>query len=257
MPQLSAITRFPVKGLGPDPLDQVQLMAGAALPLDRAWAIENGPSPFDDAAPGHLPKKHFLMLAGQSDLARLTCRHDAQGHSYSVSLDGADPVTVKLDDPATHLPLFDVLNALLGEAVRGPLRLVHAPGQAMTDIPQPQISLINAASVHELSDRIGQPLDPLRFRGNLLIDGLAPWEEFELIGQAIRIGGVKCRVESRIRRCVATSVNPDSAELDSNVPAALFEHYGHMDCGLYLTVLEDGVIALGDPVEIDASGSSA
>ena len=141
--------------------------------------------------------------------------------------------------------------------MRGPLRLVHAPGQAMTDIPQPQISLINAASVHELSDRIGQPLDPLRFRGNLLIDGLAPWEEFELIGQAIRIGGVKCRVESRIRRCVATSVNPDSAELDSNVPAALFEHYGHMDCGLYLTVLEDGLIALGDLVEIDASGSSA
>ncbi|WP_291843037.1 MOSC domain-containing protein [Maricaulis sp.] len=250
MPQLTAITRFPVKGLGPDSLTHVALRAFHTLPMDRAFAIENGPSPFDDAAPGHVKKKHFLMLAGQAELARLTCRYLPAEHTYSVSLDGADPVTIALDNPATHAPLFDCLRGLLGDAAREPLRLVHAPGQAMTDIPMPQISLINAASVRDLSDRTGQSLDPVRFRGNLLIDGLAPWEEFDLVGQAIRIGGVACRVESRIRRCVATSVNPESGALDTNVPAALFEHYGHMDCGLYLSVLEDGEIAPGDPVSL-------
>ena len=250
MPQLTAITRFPVKGLGPDPLSHVALRAFRPLPMDRAFAIENGPSPFDDAAPGHVKKKHFLMLAGQAKLARLTCRYFPDDHTYSVSLDGADPVTITLDDPATHAPLFDCLRGLLGEAVREPLRLVHAPGQAMTDIPMPQISLINAASVRDLADRTGQTLDPVRFRGNLLIEGLAAWEEFDLVGHQIRIGGLPCRVESRIGRCAATSVHPGSGLRDLDVPAVLFEHYGHTDCGLYLSVLEDGMIALGDPVSL-------
>ncbi|OLF81605.1 hypothetical protein AWH62_02750 [Maricaulis sp. W15] len=250
MPQLTAITRFPVKGLGPDPLTTVPLRAYQTLPMDRAYAIENGPSPFDDAAPGHVKKKHFLMLAGQAELARLICRYTEFDGRYTVSLDGSTSIAVTLDDADTHQPLFDCLQALVGDAIRGPLRLVHAPDQAMTDIPQPQISLINAASVRDLSTKVGQSLDPVRFRGNLLIDGLSPWEEFELVGQEVRIGGVKCRVESRIRRCAATSVHPGKGERDIDVPAALFEHYGHMDCGLYLTVLEDGEIALGDPFSL-------
>jgi uncharacterized protein YcbX len=250
MPQLTAITRFPVKGLGPEQLPHVELTANATLPHDRAWAIENGPSPFDDRAPGHVKKKHFLMLAGQAELARLDCRYAEDGRTVTVSLDGGAPIDVQLDNAASHPPLFDRIRTLLGDAVRGPLRLVHAPGQAMTDIAMPQISLINAASVRDLADKMGQPLDPIRFRGNLLIDGLAAWEEFGLVGQNIRIGGVELRVESRIRRCAATSVNPDTGERNTDVPAALFEHYGHMDCGLYLTVLEDGVIALGDPVSL-------
>lgn len=250
MPQLTAITRFPVKGLGPEQLQQVELTARTALPLDRAWAIENGPSPFDDSAPGHVKKKHFLMLAGQAELARLDCRYAADACTVTVSLDDASPIEVRLDDAGTHAPLFDCLETLLGDAVRGPLRLVHAPGQAMTDIPMPQISLINAASVRDLAEKTGLALDPLRFRGNLLIDGLAAWEEFQLVGQDIRIGGVELRVESRIRRCTATSVDLETGTRNTDVPAALFEHYGHMDCGLYLTVLEDGVIALGDPVSL-------
>ena len=250
MPQLTAISRFPVKGLGPDRLDHVVLTAGAALPMDRAWAIENGPSPFDDAAPQHVKKKHFLMLAGQAELARLSCRYMPEDGRYSVSLDGGTAITITLDDPSTHAALFDCLRALLGEAVREPLRLVHAPGQAMTDIPQPQISLINAASVRDLSERAGLSLDPLRFRGNLLIDGLAAWEELELLGRSVRIAGVECRVESRIRRCAATSVDPALGLRDTDVPAALFEHYGHMDCGVYLSVLEDGLITPGDPVSL-------
>jgi len=250
MPQLTAITRFPVKGLGPDQLPHVELSANATLPLDRAWAIENGPSPFDDSAPGHVKKKHFLMLAGQAELARLDCRYAADGRTVTARLDGGAPIEVALEDPASHPPLFDCLASLLGDAVRGPLRLVHAPGQAMTDIPMPQISLINAASVRDLAEKTGLPLDPVRFRGNLLVEGLAPWEEFQLVGQNIRIGGVEMRVESRIRRCAATSVDLKTGTRNTDVPAALFEHYGHMDCGLYLTVLEDGVIALGDPVSL-------
>ena len=172
------------------------------------------------------------MLAGQAELARLACRYDAASHTFAVTLDDDRSVSVSLDDPDTHPPLFGALEALLGEAVRGPLRIIHAPGQAMTDIPEPHISIINAASVRALSDKTGHDLDPLRFRGNLLIDGVAPWSEFDWIGRTLRIGEAELKVQRRIRRCAATSVDLERGIRDIDVPKALFDHYGHMDCGL-------------------------
>ena len=46
MAPIDAIYRYPVKGFTPESLSQVTLAQGSALPLDRAYAIENGPSTF-------------------------------------------------------------------------------------------------------------------------------------------------------------------------------------------------------------------
>lgn len=251
MPQLTAIHRFPVKGFGPDRLESIRLLAGQTLPHDRAWAIENGPSPFDPRAPGHVKKKHFLMLAGQAELARVACAFDAHSCEFRCNFPEGKAISVTLDRPETHAPLFAHLEDLLGGQVRGPLRMVHAPGQAMTDIPQKQISLINLASVRDLEEKTGHAIDPLRFRGNLLIDGLPAWSELDRIGQEIRVGGVPMKVESRIGRCAATSVNLQTGTRDIDLPKALFEHYGHTHCGLYLTVLDAGEVRCGDPVSLD------
>lgn len=252
MPQLAAIHRFPVKGFGPDILDRVELTAGQALPHDRAWAIENGPGPFNPQEPGHVKKKHFLMLAGQAELARIACEYVASSREFRGRFPDGIGFSVSLDRPDSHAALLEPLKGLLGDQVRGPLRIIHAPGQAMTDIPQPQISLINLASVRDLEDRTGHAIDPLRFRGNLLIDGVPAWSEFDWVGKTIRIGDVTMRGESRIGRCAATSVNLDTGERDIDLPRALFDHYGHTQCGLYLSVMNDGVVACGDRVSLDA-----
>ena len=248
MPQLTAIARFPVKGFGPDRLDQVELTAGQALPLDRKWAIENGPGAFDPVQPVHVKKKHFLMLAGQTGLAQLACQFDAAGEHFAVRFPDGETITIALGEAASHAPLFARLETLLGEEVRGTLRIAHVPGQALTDIPDPHISLINAASVRDLEARTGHAIDPLRFRGNLLIDGLEPWAEFGWIGRDVMIGDVRLRGQSRIRRCVATSINPATAQCDIDLPAALMTHYGHADCGIYMSVETNDMMAIGDGV---------
>ena len=251
MPQLTAIHRFPVKGFGPDRLESIRLLPGQTLAHDRAWAIENGPSPFDPQAPGHVKKKHFLMLAGQAELARVACAFDTHSCEFRCNFPEGKAISVTLDRPETHAPLFAHLEDLLGGQGRGPLRMVHAPGQAMTDIPQKQISLINLASVRDLEAKTGHAIDPLRFRGNLLIDGLPAWSELDRIGQEIRVGGVPMKVESRSGRCAATSVNLETGQRDIDLPKALFEHYGHTHCGLYLTVLDAGEVRCGAPVSLD------
>jgi uncharacterized protein YcbX len=250
MPTLAAITRFPIKGFGPDSLNTAELEPGKLLPFDRHWAVENGGGVFDPAHPVHLTKKHFLMLAGQAELAGIDCKFDTvTGRANFGFSDGV--LEISLDDPATHAPLFAKLEDYLGDAIRGQLRIIHAPGQGMTDIPEPHLSLINIASVRDLSSRLGQSLDPLRFRGNLLVDGIGAWDELDWVGRTLRIGAARLRVEARIRRCNAPSVNPETARIDADVTAGLYGQFRHMDCGIYLSVLEVGGVAVGDSVDLE------
>src|SRR5215470_17969543 len=76
--RVQSIYRYPVKGLTPELLASSVLEIGKTLPADRRYAIENGPSGFDPAAPSYLPKQRFLTLMKNERLARLdTHFHDA------------------------------------------------------------------------------------------------------------------------------------------------------------------------------------
>ena len=59
--RIVGLYRYPVKGLSPEALAEVQLEAGGTFPNDRAFAIENGKHEFDPAAPKHFPKIKFLV----------------------------------------------------------------------------------------------------------------------------------------------------------------------------------------------------
>src|SRR4051795_10202219 len=76
MTTLRSIYRYPVKGLSPERLSKVRLEPGPPLPADRKFAIENGPSGFDPAAPAYFPKARFLMLMRNERLATLDTRYE-------------------------------------------------------------------------------------------------------------------------------------------------------------------------------------
>ena len=69
--QIASLYRYPVKGLSPEPLPRVALEPGQTFPADRRYAIENGPSGFDPAAPAWMPKSCYLMLMRNERLAAL------------------------------------------------------------------------------------------------------------------------------------------------------------------------------------------
>ena len=82
---IADIFRYPVKGLSADRLERVTVRPGETLPFDRAWAIENGPSRFDPAAPAHLPKIMFLMLMRNERLAALTTQFDERARRLTFA----------------------------------------------------------------------------------------------------------------------------------------------------------------------------
>ena len=112
------------------------------------------------------------------------------------------------------------------------------------------ISIINLASVAELENAAGAPVDALRFRGNLHVSGWPAWHEFSLLGSEIAVGEeTRLKVVKRIVRCAATEVDPQTAIRDMPIPRLLMDTYGHADCGIYAEVIEGGMIAPGDTLE--------
>ena len=89
---------------------------------------------------------------------------------------------------------------------------VSARGFSFSDYPHKVVSLINTATVAAMSREFGQELDPLRFRGNVYVDGLPAWAEFDFLGAGLTIGDIRFEVVKRIQRCAATDVNPRTAE---------------------------------------------
>jgi len=63
----------------------------------------------------------------------------------------------------------------------------------------------------------------------------------------VSIGGARADVFKPIVRCAATEVDPATAERDMEIPRALFDHYGHVLCGIYVKVTNAGRVAEGDP----------
>ena len=117
-----------------------------------------------------------------------------------------------------------------------------------TDHPLGQISVINLASVRDLSQKIGVELDPLRFRGNLYVEGWPAWAENDWAGRELMVGWGRAKVFKPIVRCAATEVDPQSGVRDLEVVKALFDAYGNMHCGVYIQMISAGRVGLGDAI---------
>ncbi|MFN3280733.1 MAG: MOSC domain-containing protein, partial [Tabrizicola sp.] len=100
----------------------------------------------------------------------------------------------------------------------------------------------------DLSDRMGVALSPHRFRGNIWVEGWAPWAELDLIGTEVTIGAARLHVEAPIGRCRATGANPDTGVQDADTMGALEAGYGHTDFGVFARVIAGGRAAVGDEV---------
>lgn len=250
MARVDAIYRYPVKGLSPERLTRTVLSAGATLPFDRAYAVENGPSGFDASAPAYLPKFRFLMLMRNARLAELQTSFDDQGQVLTIRHQAREAARGDLQASEGRAAIERFLAEHCADELRGPPRILHASDHSFSDVARKVVSLINLASVADLEDAAGQPVHPLRFRGNVHVTGWPAWSEFNLVGSTIAMGKTaRLKIVKRIVRCAATEVDPDTAMRDLPIPRILTDAYGHTDCGVYAEVIEGGEIAAGDTVE--------
>lgn len=246
--QIASIYRYPVKGLSPEPLPRVALETGQTLPADRRYAIENGPSGFDPAAPQWMSKAYFLMLQRDEWLAGLHTRFDDASGVLTISQNGGIAAQGNLETPEGRASIEQFLAVEFAATIKGPPKLLSSQGHSFSDIARKVVSIINLGSLQAIENLVGQPVHPLRFRANLYVEGWPAWHEFELLDQTLAVGDARLKVVKRITRCAAVNVDPETAARDLNIPQALMRRLGHNECGVYAEVIEGGVIGVGDAI---------
>jgi uncharacterized protein YcbX len=254
---ITAIYRYPVKGLSAEKMARAALTPGQCLPHDRRFAIALGSTVFDPQNPRWLPKIHFVMLMRDEKLALLQTRFDAASGTLTIAENGRELLRERLTDSEGRWLVAEFFGDFLGDTVDRPLRIVEAPGHAFADARRKPnatadkyVSLINRASIAALEAAMDVPVDPIPFRANVYFDGASAWCEHDWIGSEITLGAARLRVVSPITRCAATQVNPATAERDLDIVAALERAFGHINMGVYAEVLTGGEIAVGDQLQV-------
>jgi len=245
---IQSIYRYPVKGLTPESLPRAGLTPGRTLPADRLYAIENGPSGFDPAAPAYFPKQRFLMLMRNERLAALETRYHDASHILTVMQNGEIAARGDLSTPQGRAAIEQFFASYCADELRGPPKILHADGHSFSDVAAKVVSIVNLASVSAVENAVGVPVDPLRFRGNVYMSGWPAWHEFGLLGKTIHVGSARLKIMKRIVRCAATDVEPRTGIRDLQIPKSLMQAFGHMDCGVYAEVVTGGEIAAGDTI---------
>lgn len=254
MGMVSSIYRYPIKGLSGQRVNGVALEEGRPFPFDRIFALARPGVPVDEEQPSWAKKGLFIMLMLEEQLAQVRTHLDAETLQLDVFRGDERVLSANLGSADGRRDTEEFIQRIV-PSLSSPPKLVRSASGHFMDKPDNVLSLINLATVRDLEKRWGNALDPLRFRANFYVDGLAPWSEFDWIGSDIRIGDATFRVDRRNGRCSATNVNPSSGLRDLDIPGSLRSAFGHKDFGVYLVTRKAGKVVMGDPVQVPfASG---
>ncbi len=268
MLRLSALYRYPLKSGKAEILQAVGLDK-LGLEGDRRWMLV-------DEASGR-----FLTQRAVAKMSQLSALWNAAG-GLTLSSPGYPSLDVALPDSASELRGVTLWNdtlrvpdagtaaaAWVSEFIGKPTRLVQMPlerartTQAGYGRDDDQVAfadgypllLIGQGSLDDLSREIGRPMEMLRFRPNLVIEG---GEAFAEDGwKRLRIGDVEFRVVKPCSRCVLTTIDPQTGERSADrEPFATLQTYrkteqgamfgqnlvndgvGRLEVGMAVTVLE-------------------
>lgn len=262
---LSALYRYPLKSAKAEALEQsaVDLLG---LSGDRRWMLVNESGRF--LTQRVLPRMSQLSaLYNEAGGLRLS----AEGHaSLDVELPGESAAlrgvtvwsdTLQVPDAGDEAAAW--VSGFLGK----PTRLVYVPETRARPIQSGYghdtdrvafadgfpLLLIGQASLGDLSGRVGRPLEMLRFRPNLVIEGSAAFAEDGW--KRIRIGDVEFRVVKPCSRCILTTIDPHTGVRSADrEPLATLKTYreqqGAVIFGQNLISDSAGALEVGMPVTL-------
>lgn len=218
---VEALFIYPLKSARAIPRERA-VLGPTGFEWDRHWMVVNAQGRF------LTQRTHPRLALIETTLADDALVLRAPGlPSLSVprSPEGS-PREVRIwDDTCSALDQGEEAAAWLGSVLGEPVRLVRVPAvpgrranpKYAGDVAAPvgfadgfPLLVCNSASLEELNRRMPQPLPMARFRPNLVLGGLPPFEEDRI--SEIRIGAVVLRLVKPCARCVITGTDQLTGE---------------------------------------------
>jgi len=261
MPRVTALYRYPVKGFTPESCSTLTLLEEGRVAGDRALGFRFADSGLPEAAWSR--KYGYAVLANTPGLARLDARFDHHTLRLRIALGDEVLADAPLDTKGRkeiaaaveRYVLSQTENPLADHPERRPLQLI---GDGVTpryqDSQVGEITLHSNESLADVAAALRTPdVDGVRFRSNILIEGVSAWEELDWIGRTVRIGTVELEVSRPKTRCLATHANPTTGERDLPVMQTLVRAFDQQQPTFAIALLthgRGGDIRLGDPVTV-------
>ena len=229
--RVAALWRYPVKSMGAEALDEVEV-SWHGVAGDRRWAFIR-----DGQVRSGFP---WLTMRQRPDL----------GHYRPSFLDPDQPDASRTVVRTPTGEEFEVVDPALAAQLGDGVRVIKQDRGVFDTMP---LSLITTRTVDGLGALVGGELDVLRFRPNLLIEttDTKAFPEDEWVGYALRIGGLRMRVDQRDKRCVMVNIDPVTARRDPATLRAIVRER-QVCLGVYGSTVQPGRVAVGDPVMIVA-----
>lgn len=241
--RVTEIWRHPLKSHGREQLDDVRLQAGQTLPWDRVWAVAHEQSKADGSV--WVPCANFSRVSKAPALMAITATFDEA--SETLSLHHPDLIDITFSPDQDSDRFIEWIKPLMPANRAQSARVIRARERGMTDSDFASVTLCNMSSHRAVEQKLGTDLSIHRWRGNIWMDGLAPWEEFNWMDREVQIGQVVFKVRERTDRCLATTSNPDTGQRDADTLGTL-KHWGHQDFSVRAEVVRGGEIQTGDSV---------
>ena len=245
MAYLSEIWRYPIKSHGRESIAEIKVVAGKALPSDRLLAVvhENSSVDCSQWAACH----NFSRGSKAPGLMAIESYFDETTNRLTLSHPDKKQITFCPDTESDIL--IDWTKDLIPDGRSGSVKLIRAKVAAMTDTEYQSITICSSSSHSSLASEMGLDLSKKRWRGNLWIDELEPWEEMTWIGKIVQIGSVQFDVIENVQRCMATTANPETGVRDADTLGALKAH-GHQNFSVYAIDKNNGDLRLGDKLRV-------
>jgi len=133
-----------------------------------------------------------------------------------------------------------------GEAL-GLIRDAAGPGASLAPLGRHFDDRSILVATDGALDSLG--VDYRRLRPNIVIEGVDGMAENEWVGRRLRLGQVELDVVDRCVRCVMTTIDPDTLEVDPAVLKRINDEFDSKMCVL-CEVAAAGELQAGDPVEL-------
>ena len=208
--RVAELWRYPVKGLRGESLERLEIADGG-IPGDRAVRVADSRG----TVTGRRKQKLIGVSAGL----------------------GAD------GEPLVEGARWDTPDALAAvrAAAGDEAELVAAKGGHAHDAAH--ILVVTDGGLAQLG------YDRRRFRPNIVVAGAAGPAELDWVGRSLRVGDATLFVDEPCERCVITTIDPDTTDVDLEVLERTRRELDGL-MGVYCSVLEPASVAVGDPVEI-------